>query len=179
MDIRKILTYTDNCRCLLQQTLDAHPEALAQPLETTSQFRSIHALVAHCIGAEQRWIEQRLCGQEAAARYETQAAETREGLFRDWDHVRAKTRGFIDSLGSPDNPRHLHQEIAYTLPHQGISDVLTVEEILFHAFNHQIYHLAQISMALQQQGIDPPNFDYCLLHDVDALTPAASDAADA
>lgn len=159
MDIHLLLTYTDNCRCLLQKTLAAHPESLERPIETISSFRTIRELVAHCIG-----VEQRLNSQEASCRYENLAAETLESLFRDWEHVRAKTRAFIDTLGSPDNRRQMHDEIAYTLPHLGLSDIMTVEEILFHIFNHQVYHLGQISMALQQQGIDPPNFDFCLLH---------------
>lgn len=164
MDIRLLLAYTDNCRRLLKKTLAEHPDALTRTFETRSDFHSVHDLVAHCIGAEQRWVEQRLIGQEASARYETMAAETLDGLFRDWDHVRAKTRAFMDTLGSPDNPRQLRQEIAWSLPHRNVSDIMTVEEILFHVFNHQTYHLGQISMALQQQNIDPPNFDFCLLH---------------
>lgn len=164
MDIRKLLSYTDNCRRLLQTTLAAHPDALNVPFETLSNFKSIHQLLAHCVGAEQRWVEQRLQNCESSARYETVAADTLDGLFRDWDNIRAKTRGVLDNIESPDNPMQLHQEIAYSLPQWGRTDILTVEEILFHVFNHQVYHLGQISMVLQQQGIDPPNFDYCLLH---------------
>ena len=164
MDIRRVLTYTDNCRRTLQATLAAHPEAVDAPLETIGEYKSIHALVAHCVGAEQRWTEQRLHGQAGSARYESCAAETLTGLFRDWEHIRAKTRAVVEAGRDTTQAPRLHQEVVFSLPQWKHTDILTVEEMLFHVFNHQIYHLGQISMALQQQGIDPPNFDYVFLH---------------
>ena len=35
--------------------------------------------------------------------------------------------------------------------------------LVTHLFNHQTYHLGQISMTLQRYGIDPPNFDALLV----------------
>ncbi len=164
MDIRRLLTYTDNCRQVLQATLDARPDVFDTPFETTAEYRSIRELVAHCIGAEQRWVEQRLRGEVATARYEAQSAGTIHGIFADWAHVRARTRAALEDIHSVSHGSTLHTEIAFTLPQWHSTDILTVEEVYFHIFNHQIYHLGQISMALQQFGVDPPNFDYVFLH---------------
>ena len=70
----------------------------------------------------------------------------------------------IDASHSAASAPQLHHEIAFSLPHLGYTEMLTVEEILFHIFNHQVFHLGQISLILQQKGIDPPYFDYILLH---------------
>ena len=164
MDIRRLLDYTDNCRRLLRTTLEDQTDAFEQPIPTTGQYRTVRELVAHCVGAEQRWTEQRLLGLLGTARYEDHAAQTLPALFADWELVRAKTRGFLDDCLDAGHASRLHQEIAFSLPQWGHTDVLTVEEMLFHVFNHQTYHLGQISMALQQMGVDPPNFDYVLLH---------------
>ncbi len=164
MDIRRLLTYSDNCRRLLQDTIAAHPEAFDAPIDTIGEYKSVHALIAHCIGAEQRWTEQRIHGQLGSARYEDRAAETLTGLFADWGHVRAKTRAVIDADRDAANVPRLHHDVALTETRGGRADVLTVEECLFHVFNHQTFHLGQISMALQQQDIDPPDLDYVDLH---------------
>ena len=162
-----MLTYTDNCRRLLQATLAAHPAAFDTQFETSGEYKSVHALIAHCIGSEQRWTEQRLHGQPGSARYEDCAAETLTGLFTDWDRIRAKTRAVIDAGHDTSNAPQMHHEIAFSLSQWEHTDMLTVEEILFTVFDHQIFHLGQISLILQQQGVDPPNFDYPFLHTAD------------
>lgn len=164
MDIQRLLDYTDNCRRQLHEILAAHPEALDTPFETIGAYKTLHQLVAHCIGAEKRWTEQRLYGLPSSNRYEDHASETLTGLFADWEHIRAKTRAVIDASRSAASAPQLHHEVAFSLPQWGYTDTLTVEEILFHIFNHQIFHLGQISLVLQKNGIDPPNFDYVFLH---------------
>ncbi len=161
MDIRSLLAYSDNSRDLLRETLAAHPEALNTPIETISAYKSIGQLVAHMIGAEQRWTIQRLYAEPRPLRYEETPADTLDGLFADWDTIRARTRAFVEAASEPA----LQQRIAFSLPNwNNYEETLTAEQILFHIFNHQNFHTAQISMALQQGGIDAPNFDYIFLH---------------
>lgn len=158
MNIQNIMAYAENARLLLYETLDAHPEAQDAAFETTARYETITELVAHLIGAEMRWTIGRLYAEPAPARYEEQAAPSWGGLKADWDAIRARTLLFVGAE-STDWGRI----IPVDLPQWGQKMALTAEEIVLHLCNHQTWHIGQISMALQQQGIDPPNFDYVLL----------------
>ena len=159
MDIRRQLAYTENARLRLRETLEAHPEAFDYPFQTSGAYHTIGQLVAHLIGAEQRWTLGRLCGEPRSPRYEDAAAGAQAGLFKDWDAVRARTRAFVSGADGDTLARVITTE----LPQWGETVSLTLEEVVFHVCNHQTYHMGQISMALQQTGIDPPNFDYVFL----------------
>lgn len=156
MDIRDLFRYSDNCRRSLKGTLVAHPEAFDRPFETLSDFSSIRRLLAHSAAAEERWIEMRVRGKEIV-RYEDRAADTVEGLFSDWDRIRANTWEFLTGPEAEELSRKMDLELG------GYALSLTIEQILFHIVNHEVHHRAQISMALQQMKIDPPYFDYCFL----------------
>ena len=144
---------------LLHETLDTHPEAVSQPFETSAHYKTVGQLVAHLIAAEQRVTLGWLYTEPRPPRYEEQSAETLEGLFADWDTIRARTLAFAESADSAALGRVITTEI----PPMGRTLQLTAEEVLLHLCNHQTWHLGQISMALQGMGIDPPNFDYVLL----------------
>jgi uncharacterized damage-inducible protein DinB len=159
MDVLKQLAYTDNARLLLRQTLEAHPQTFDRRFETTGQYHTIRELVAHLIGAEQRWTIGRLYGQPRPPRYEDAAAQTLAGLFTDWETIRARTWAFVCQADADT----LARVIEFEMPPGGETVSLTLEEVLFHVCNHQSWHLGQISMAWQQMGMDPPNFDYVLL----------------
>lgn len=158
MNIQKIMAYTENARLLLYETLDAHPEARNAAFETISRYQTITALVAHLVGAEQRWTIGRLYAEPAPVHYEEQAAPDWDGLKADWEAVRARTLAFVGAE-STDWGRI----IIVDLPQWGQKMTLTAEEVVLQLCNHQTWHIGQVSMALQEQGIDPPNFDYVLL----------------
>nr|CAA9253393.1 hypothetical protein AVDCRST_MAG63-2035 [uncultured Armatimonadetes bacterium] len=159
MDVRRQLAYADKARLLLRETLEANPEAFERRFETTGPYHTIRELVAHLVGAEQRWTIGRLYGEPRPPRYEDAAAQTLAGLFTDWEDIRARTRAFA-SRADADT---LARVIRFEMPPGGQTVSLTLEEVLFNICNHQSWHLGQISMALQQMGTDPPNFDYVLL----------------
>ena len=160
MDIGNLLDYSDNCRGLLRRTLALHPDLFHAPFETLSPYKSVRQIVAHCVGAEERWIELRIGGRALPARYEERAAATVEGLWADWDAVRAGTRHFYGRL----DVEGLALRIAVHLPQWGQRRAhLTLEQILFHILNHESHHRGQVVMALQRMGIDPPDFDYVFL----------------
>jgi 8-oxo-dGTP diphosphatase len=170
MDIRRQVAYAENARRLLRETLAAHPQTLDQPFETTAQHKTIGQLVAHLVGAERRWTLGRLYGEAAPPRYEDGAAGTLEGLFADWDAIRARTLAFAARA----DDRALGRVITTELPQWGVGVRVTAEEVLLHLCNHQTWHVGQISMALQRLGVDPPNFDYVLLRED---TPQKQEAA--
>ncbi|MDQ2800410.1 MAG: NUDIX domain-containing protein, partial [Armatimonadota bacterium] len=144
-----------------RETLAAHPGVLDKPFETIAQYSPISQLVAHMIGAEQRLTQERLYQEERPPRYEEQAAKTQEVLFADWDTIRARTLTFAERADTDA----LARVVVFGLPQMGETMEVTVEEVLLHICNHQTWHLGQVSMALQQMGIDPPNFDYVLLRE--------------
>ena len=158
MDIRRQMAY-ESARLLLRETLEAHPEAFDHPFQTSGAYHSIGQLVAHLVGAERRWTIGRLYDEGRPPRYEDQAAETLGGVFADWDAIRARTLAFVSSADAETLARIIPVE----MPQWSHAVRLTLEEVLFHLCNHQTWHVGQISLALQQRGIDPPNFDYVLL----------------
>jgi uncharacterized damage-inducible protein DinB len=158
--IRQQLAYADNTRKLLHSVLRDNLEAFTKPIETIGEYKSIRALVAHIAAAEERWIVSRLGGVAIPVRFEDRAPLEVEAVFHDWEGFRAKTHAYVNTLDKTG----LYGLIPIKLPQLGIDSKMTVEQILFHLFNHQTFHLGQVSMALQQLGIDPPNFDYVLLH---------------
>jgi len=161
MDIGRQLAYTENARRQLRETLTTHPETLDVTFETTAAHKTIGQLVAHLIGAEKRWTSGRLYAEGMPPRYEDAAASTLEGLFADWDEIRARTLEFAARADAA----MLGRVITTDLPQWGAQVRLTAEEVLLHVCNHQTWHTGQISMALQWLGVDPPNFDYVFLRD--------------
>lgn len=163
MDIRRLLAYSDSAKALLFETLTTYSGVFDAPFSTAAAYKTIGQLVAHMVGAEQRWTMGRLYDEPRPARYEDAPAATLDGLFADWETIRVRTRAFVAAA----DDAALARVIPVTLPQWGAACELTVEEILFHIVNHQIFHTAQISMALQQRQIDPPNFDFVLLRPAD------------
>lgn len=163
MDIRRLLAYSDNAKSLLLETLAAHSGVFDAPFPTLAAYDTIGKLVAHMVGAEQRWTVQRLYDEPRPSRYEDAPTATLEGVFADWEAIRARTRAFVAAA----DDAALARTIPVTLPQWDAACELTTEEILFHLVNHQTFHTAQISMALQQRQIDPPNFDFVLLRPAD------------
>ena len=161
MDIHRQLAYTENARRLLHETLAAHPQTLDKPFETTAAHKSIGQLVAHLAGTERRWTSGRLYGEGPPPRYEDAPAQTLDGLFADWDRVRARTLEFAARADA----EALGRVITADMPQWGRTVHLTAEEVLLHVCNQQTWHGGQISMALQRMGIDPPNFDYVFLRE--------------
>ncbi len=156
--LEALLAYSDNCRALLQETLSANGAVFDRQIQPPLvRFRTVRQIAAHMVGAEEFWIRHRIMKEELT-RYETRAADSVEGLFADWETVRGGTRRYIGSL----NPEGLQRLYRVTLGGDWTGD-LSVEQILFHILNHETHHRSQISMALQQFGIDPPDFDFVLM----------------
>jgi uncharacterized damage-inducible protein DinB len=163
MTIKQQLEYADNTRRLLHSILRENAAVFATPIETLGAHKSFRALVTHIAGAEERWVVGRLGGTAIAVRFEDRAPADGDGVFHDWEGIRAKTHAHISALDKSG----LGGLVPVKLPQWGFDGKMTVEQILFQVFNHQTFHLGQVSMALQQLGIDPPFFDYVLLHGVE------------
>ena len=156
MDMQGIGYYSENARKLLLGALASHAELLDRTFATTSEFDSISRLIAHCIGAEERWVSRIEGCPLPSSRYEDRAASDLAGLIVDWGNLRTRT---LTALQTREGTRSMEVQLI-RWEWQG---EMTVEEILFHIFSHELFHRAQISMVLQQNGVDPPNFDYPFL----------------
>lgn len=155
MELAALFDYSANCNRAMHELLSEHPSSFTQRFETLSAFKSVGDLLSHCIGAEERWVVGRLIG-ETVDRYEARAATTVDGWYRDFQTTRARTRAYFDALSATG----LARIVEFDLPNWNHAGSLSVEHMLFHVLNHESFHRGQASMALQQQGIDPPNFDY-------------------
>lgn len=159
VDINQLYTYSAKSLDTLEGFLREHPEALTQPFETLSKYKCIAQLMAHCIGAEQRWTVSGLMGQPRPPRYE-------ETFTADLDILCADAREVRDQTLAELEAGELSHEISYTGASSPMSMLITRGEIMFHIINHETWHRGQISMALQRMQLDPPNFDYPLLMNI-------------
>ena len=138
--------------------MERNPALFDVPIEPRLvRMRSIRYIVSHMAAAEERWIERRIHGREITD-YEERAPDSVAGVFEDWEQIRGRTLEYVRGLNPDDFQR------VYTIALRNeVTLSLTVEQILFHIFNHETHHRAQISMALQQCGVDPPEFDFVFL----------------
>jgi uncharacterized damage-inducible protein DinB len=155
MDIVSIFQYSTGVQRRLYDFLVDKPEAVAYQSDTIAEFKSVHDLLAHLNGCEQRWIV-RILDQPIPERYELRAPEATHELYDDWRRLRSIT----EAAARDADPAELARPLSVKLQTSSITFTLTVEQILFHIVNHENFHRGQISMLLQQQHIDPPFFDY-------------------
>jgi uncharacterized damage-inducible protein DinB len=160
MNIGDLFHYSDNCRRLLRQTLLDNPGTWDQPLsQPLIEFKSIREIVVHAAGAEERWVKMRIGGREVPF-YASRAPATIDGVFTDWDNFRSETYTFLEG----QTLESLQKIYRITLGDNLWTGDLTVEQMLFHVLNHETHHRGQVSMALQQMDVDPPDFDFIFLH---------------
>jgi len=164
MLINELLRYADWSRGVLRSTLETHPDAWDREFETLSGFKSIRALVTHMAGAEERWSAGLLDLPKPDPIFEERAGGSMLEVFAGWDLFRSRTREFITSAG----PDKLSEVIHIAPPRFRFDTHKSVEQILHHLFNHQTYHLGQVSMTMQRFGIDPPFFDAIVMPGEDA-----------
>jgi len=154
-DFHTLFAYSDNCWALLGKTLPEAPEAWDAIFETTSAWNSVHKLLAHIIGAEERLVTMRLKNQPLPMQYEERAAADWPGLYEEHKAIRAITYCYIESLTDA--------QFDETIPGIAGRHDLTRADLLFHILNHENYHRGEVITQLQRLGLDPPNFDYLLL----------------
>jgi uncharacterized damage-inducible protein DinB len=160
LSINELLSYSDNCRRILRECLSTNQDAWNRPIEPPLiEFKTVRDIVVHTAGAEERWVKMRIGGQDVPF-YADRAPAEIEGVFEDWDGFRKETNSFIGR----QTPESLQKVFHLTLGGDYWTGDLTAKQILFHILNHETHHRGQISMALQQMGIDPPDFDFIFLH---------------
>ena len=157
-DFDTLFAYSDACREQLRIVLRKHEELFTKPFATTSKYNSIQKLLAHCVGAEERWLLRRIKGESLPVIYEERVSDTLEGLFTDAQTIRQAINNFRGELTENDYRR----VISISLPQRETPLDLSLSDIFFHIINHENYHRGQVITLLQQNGVEPPDFDYVL-----------------
>jgi uncharacterized damage-inducible protein DinB len=160
-DFRRLFAYSDNCWRLLGETLATCPDLWDRPFETTSHWNTVRLLLAHTVGAEERWIIRRLQDLPLPVVYEQRAAPEWSGLYRDQQAVRAATYAYLERLTDAE----LEEEQLVEMGEGKYRVRLTRADMLFHILNHENYHRGQVITALQRNGVDPPDFDFVILNE--------------
>jgi uncharacterized damage-inducible protein DinB len=158
METKELFAYGDALMRRLRETLQENPEGFVVTFETISAFKGVKGLIAHMIGAEDRWYD-RVRGLTSTTRYEDNPASTVGGLFAEWQSKRDRLKDYYFGLDAAA----LLTPIPQKFPFKEEPTPMTIDAMIYHLINHQTYHTGQISMALQQTSIDPPNFDYVAL----------------
>ncbi len=151
MTLEAFFDYADWCRPRLKKFLLTCPDAFDARFETSAAYDSVAKLLAHCIGAEERW-QARLEERKISKYYESQKTITLEGLFADADRVRTVSRKL---LVAPDPALRCVYRFG------SFDGEMSLHETLFHVLHHETYHRGQVITQLQRLGLDPPDFDYC------------------
>lgn len=147
-DFDTLFAYSDACREQLKGVLLHQEQFLRKPFPTTSRYDTIQKLLAHCIGAEERWITGRVCGEPLPVIYEERAVDTVEELFADAQSVRNVTDAFRRGLDE-NSYRRL---IAVSLPQWGVDLELSLSDIFFHILNHENFHRGWLSACFSRTG---------------------------
>jgi len=159
MEIMELLRYADWSKERLRSTIEANPDAWDREYETISGYKSIRALTAHLAGAEERWLMRILRRPQPDLSYEVRSGLSVADVFEGWDGIRSALTEFVRTAG----PEDLSAQHKVFLPSVNLDIDLRVDQMLWQIFNHQTYHLGQISTAFQRWSIDPPNFDVVLM----------------
>jgi len=159
MDVTELLSYADWSRKRLRSTIEEHPEVWDREYETILGFKSIRALTAHLGGAEERWLMRILLRPQPDLSYESRSGPSVADVFEGWNGIRLALWDFVRTAG----PEELSAVHKIFLPSIGLDVDMRVDQMLWQIFNHQTYHLGQISTAFQRWSIDPPNFDVVLM----------------
>jgi uncharacterized damage-inducible protein DinB len=146
----------------LQACAALTPEKLSRPLG--SSFSSIGETLVHLLGAEWVWLE-RWRGHSPTMRDAAEFASERfanlSAIEERWHTVECGLREYVTSL----TEEKLMQPLTYA-NRNGESWTYPLWRTLFHLINHQTYHRGQITTMLRQIGIQPPQIDFLVAHDV-------------
>ena len=155
MELQDMVEYSTKCMDLLENFLSENSAVWDAEFATMSVYNSIHKIVAHCVGAEERWLVNRVLGEPINGRYEDRAPAEISAVFADWRSLHAR----FDEAYLLD----LQQIIQYDLPQWNTTGSLSKEAMLVHLMLHESSHRGGIMMACQAMNVDPPNFDWPLV----------------
>ena len=117
-------------------------------------WASLHGLASHGYGAEKRWL-QRIGGESPSRLAGNAEFATFAELREEWYQLWAAWQAFVDSLTTSMldetlEPRNI----------EGTQNVLKLDDVLRHVFNHATEHRSQMTPVLAQLGHPTEPLDY-------------------
>jgi uncharacterized damage-inducible protein DinB len=114
-----------------------------------NSFGSIHATLAHIVGAEEIWLR-RWRGETPTALLSADTFRSFHDVRAHWEGVEASRQQFLAALTDADVLRDVH----YT-DTRGNQHVTPLWQLMQHVVNHSTYHRGQITTMLRQVGATP------------------------
>ena len=111
---------------------------------------SIHALLAHMVGAERIWLD-RWKGVSAKALLPAESIPTLADVHLTWKQVEDEMRAFIDQCSD----EHLEADLKYTNT-SGITYSFPLGELMVHVVDHGTHHRGELVAMLTILGIPHP-----------------------
>jgi uncharacterized damage-inducible protein DinB len=163
MKISELYDYLVRARRDLWAALQSVPDDnLSRPLLNGARFHCIKDLVFHIAAVEDFWIREEILRQQPmrqaiAALKETQGGPVfgdfpLETLLDYWRSVEQSTLPYLATLTDDE----LHRIVTV---HDRPGKRYTVDGLLWNIVIHEARHVAQISILLRTQGIEPPFLD--------------------
>jgi len=163
MNISELYDYLVRARRDLWATLQSVPEdVLSRPLMNGARFHSIKDLVFHIAAVEDFWIREEILReppvrQTIPALRDTQggpvfAGVPLETLLDYWRSVEQSTLPYLATLTDDELKR-------IVTVHDRPGKRYTVDGLLWNVVIHEARHVAQITVLLRTQGIEPPFLD--------------------
>ena len=125
-----------------------------------SSFPSIRDTLAHLVAVEWLWLE-RWRGRSPRCLLSPEEFPTVAAVSERWRIVESEMRQYLASL----NEETLERPVTYVNP-KGQTWTYTLWRMMLHLLNHQSYHRGQVATLLRQLGIQPPEVDFLVAHDM-------------
>lgn len=141
---------------IIFRALEAIPEEILKQ-DRGVYFVSLFGTLNHLLFAQKLWLH-RLIGTPKPKGITERFAETLGGLKAINSELQGQLLEFVKKV----DKEGLRQEITFTSVPEGHTYVFTVENILFHLFNHQTQHKGQLTALIEQAGYNFEPIDYLL-----------------
>ena len=163
MNIPEAYDYLVHARRDLWTALEGVPdEALSRPLLSGAKLHSIKDLVFHVVCVEDFWLQEEILREQPLRRTITALKDTPGGpvfagfaletLLDYWRVVEQSTLTYLPTLTDNELKR-------IVTVHDRPGKRYTVDGLLWNLIIHEARHVAQISVLLRTQGIEPPFLD--------------------
>jgi uncharacterized damage-inducible protein DinB len=163
MNIPETYDYLVRARRDLWAALNGVPdEVLSRPLLNGERFHCIKDLVFHVISVEDFWIQEEILREQPVRKTIPALKDTQGGpiyagfavntLLNYWQIVEQSTLRYLPTLTDQELKRIVSV-------HDRPGKRYTVDGLLWNVMIHEARHVAQISVLLRTQGIEPPFLD--------------------
>jgi uncharacterized damage-inducible protein DinB len=125
-----------------------------------SSFSSLRDTLAHLVAVEWIWLE-RWRGRSPRSLLSAEDFPTVAAVSERWHGVESEMRQYLAGLSEDA----LARSITY-VNRQGQTWTYVLWRMMLHVLNHQSYHRGQVTTLLRQLGVQAPEVDFLVAHDV-------------